>query len=215
MVEERRAPVRRGALHVAVVGLMGAGKTTVGRAVAERLGWPFRDSDADIEAATGRTVKELGEEIGVPAMHALEARQLLTALDHPVRSVVAAAASVIDVEACRRRLAAPDVVVLWLRADPATLAARFGSSAHRPAYGPDPATFLAEEARHRYPLFASLQPVVVDIDGRGEGAVLAAALDGLRAAGITARGPADAPADGPDGLPGEGRMDLQRDRDRM
>ena len=69
--------------HVVLVGLMGAGKTTVGRRLAARLGWPWHDSDADIEAATGMTVRELRDRDGVDAMHDLEAAQLLQALAEP------------------------------------------------------------------------------------------------------------------------------------
>lgn len=170
--------------HVAVVGLMGAGKSTVGSAIARALAWSFRDSDADIEATTGHTVKELGAEEGVPAMHELEARQLLAALDDPTPSIVSAAASTIDVEACRQRLVQPDVVVLWLRARPATLAARFGSSSHRPWYGSDPATFLADQAARRDPLYESLRPAIVDVDGLDAAAVVSVALDALEAAGL-------------------------------
>ncbi len=76
MPREPLPPVR----HVVLVGLMGAGKTTVGRRLAARLGWPWHDSDADIEAATGLTVRDLRERDGVEAMHDLEAAQLLHAL---------------------------------------------------------------------------------------------------------------------------------------
>ena len=200
-----------GIRHVAVVGLMGAGKSTVGSALARALGWSFRDSDADIEATTGETVRELGAEVGVPAMHDLEARQLLAALDDVAPSVVSAAASTIDVEACRERLVEPDIAVLWLRAKPATLAARFGSSPHRPSYGPDPATFLADQAGRRYPLFETVRPAVVDVDGLDEGEVVAAAFRALERAGLplSAPGPATGTSQGPGG---PGRMDLQPDR---
>ncbi len=57
------------ARHVVITGLMGAGKTSVGRRVADRLGRPWRDSDVDIEAAIGATVRELRDREGVDAMH--------------------------------------------------------------------------------------------------------------------------------------------------
>jgi shikimate kinase len=189
--------MRRGIRHIVIVGLMGAGKSTVGQAVAERLGWAFRDSDTDIEEATGRTVRELGVEVGVPAMHELEARELLTALDDPNPEVIAAAASTIDVEACRRRLAEPDVLVIWLRADPATLAERFGSSTHRPSYGPDTTEFLAEQAARRYPHYMALDPAVIDVDRLGPREAIDAALAACRATdddGIAGAGSPDAGA---------------------
>ncbi len=174
------SPVR----HVVVMGLMGAGKSTVGSGVAAHLGWAFRDSDLDIEAETGHTVRELGATEGVPAMHELEAQQLLDALDDPTPSVIGAAASTVDVEDCRRRLGGPGVLVLWLRARPATLAARFASSPHRPSYGPDPAAFLADQAAHRDPLFESLHPVIVDVDSVGPDEAVAAAVTALARAGL-------------------------------
>src|SRR5438046_697618 len=98
--------------HIVLVGLMGAGKTTVGRRLAGYLGWPWRDSDLDIEADTGSTVRELREGAGVDAMHALEAAQLLHALAETDPSVISAAASVVDSAVCRRALKKPGVRVI-------------------------------------------------------------------------------------------------------
>lgn len=70
---------------------MGSGKTEVGRRPAALLGWRWRDSDSDIGAATGLTVRELLERDGIEAMHAIEARHLLDALAEPGPSVMSAA----------------------------------------------------------------------------------------------------------------------------
>jgi len=153
-------PVR----HAVLVGLMGAGKTTVGRRLAARLGWEWHDSDAEIEAATGLTVRELRERDGVDAMHDLEAAQLLHALAGPGPSVISAAASVVDFEACRTALAAPDLAVIWLRGSPDVLADRFPAGQHRPAYGASPSAFLEQQAERREPLLRALDPVVIDVD---------------------------------------------------
>ena len=106
-----------GCEHVVLVGLMGVGKSTVGARLADSLGWPLVDSDEQVESATGRTVREIFESDGEPAFRALEARALAEALDAPGPSIIAAAGGVVLAEENRRRLQAPKVEVVWLRAD--------------------------------------------------------------------------------------------------
>ena len=150
--------------HVVLVGLMGSGKTTVGRLVADRLGWPLRDSDAEIEGRTARTVRELDETVGTDAMHALEAEALLRAIGSPDPAVILAAASVADDEACLAALRDPSLLVAWLRISPETAAARFESRGHRPRFGDDPAAFLVEQAARRDPRFRSVATLELDAD---------------------------------------------------
>ncbi len=164
------APVLR---HVVLLGLMGAGKTTVGRELSARLGWPVRDSDADILAATGRTARQIDEQSGTVELHRLEARHLIDATAAPEPSVICAAASAIDDGAARTALGVAGVAVVWLRADPATLARRAGGSDHRRTLGADSARALAEQAAARYPRFLALEPFVVDVDDRPVDEVIA------------------------------------------
>jgi shikimate kinase len=170
--------------HLVLVGLMGTGKTTTGRILAARLGWPLRDSDAEIEALNGRSVRELRDELGTDAMHDLEAQALLRALNDEGPDIVGAAASVVDREDCLEALRADDVAVAWLTVSPEVGARRFLSGAHRPWYGEDPATFLARQAREREPAFRSLDPVVVSTDDNEPDAVADEVLAGLREWGI-------------------------------
>jgi shikimate kinase len=170
-------PIRR---HVVVMGLMGAGKSEIGRRLATRLGRPWRDSDRDIEAMTGLTVRQLRDRDGVDAMHALEAKHLIDALATREPDVISAAASTVDVPECREALKAPDVAVVWLRASPEVLARRFAAAdKHRPEFGDSPLAFLTEQAARRNPQFASLDPVVIDVDAVRPGAAAAQAMEAL------------------------------------
>lgn len=152
--------------HVVLLGLMGSGKTTVGRLVATRLARPFLDSDAAIEASEGRSARAIRERSGTDALRRLEARHLLTSLASPVESVIAAAASTIEDAACHDALMGGPSIIVWLTASPRTGAGRFDAQPHRPRYGEDTAAFLARQAIERAPLFRSLDPVELATDAR-------------------------------------------------
>jgi shikimate kinase len=159
---------------VVITGLMASGKSTTARRLAERLGWAWRDSDAEILAQTGKTVRELREVEGIEAMHGREHAALLHALQDPANTVISAAASVIDDPESRAAMANPRVAVVWLHGDPEVLAARFRSADdHRPTYGESVAAFLAEQAARREPLVPSVGAHVIDVDDLTREAVLA------------------------------------------
>ena len=166
--------------RVVAVGLMGAGKTSVGRLIAARLGWRFDDSDETIGREFGQTVREISDERGVEFLHDLERRHLLTGLGAADSSVLAAAASVIDRDDCLAAMRGPGVAVIWMRAQPATLAARFANQGHRPTFGEDPAMLLTEQAATRYPRLETVNPIVFDVEGRDPEGLVELALAELR-----------------------------------
>jgi shikimate kinase len=143
---------------------MGSGKTTVGRLVAARLGWPMTDSDAWLEAATGRSARAVRDEDGAATLHALEREHLRAALAAPGPSVICPAASVVDDGSMREALRDPGLLVVWLTARPVTAAARFDDQDHRPWYGDDPLAFLAAQALERGPRLRALDPVELATD---------------------------------------------------
>ena len=169
--------------HVVLLGLMGAGKTTVGRGLAASLGWALRDSDADLGAATGRSARQLDVERGTAELHRLEAAHLSDTLAAPGPSVVCAAASVIDDPAARSALDGPGLLLVWLRAEPATLARRTRRAGHRRDLGPDRTAGLAGQAAARYPLLEALRPLIVAVDDREPSEVVTTILAHLAAAG--------------------------------
>jgi shikimate kinase len=149
--------------RILLVGMMGAGKTTIGRLVADRVGWEYRDSDADVEAMTGMTVPELFAREGEAAFRRAEAAVLAAACDDSTPSVVSVAGGAVLNPETRRRIAACGTVV-WLRARPDTLAGRVGDGAGRPLLDDDPAAALVQLNRIRAPLYAEVADVVIDVD---------------------------------------------------
>jgi shikimate kinase len=144
--------------------MMGAGKSTVGRIVAARLGRPLRDSDDDIEAQTGRTVREIFETDGEAAFRAMEARALADALASSTPLVIAAAGGVVLRSENRARLR-DHAFTVWLRADPSILVERVETGDHRPLLADDPASVLRRLADERRPLYEEAADHIVDVDG--------------------------------------------------
>jgi shikimate kinase len=164
---------------VVILGLMGAGKSTLAKGLAAHLGWPVSDSDDYVERKTGRTARQVLEASGSTALHRVEATHLLEALKEPGPVIVCAAASVVENAACRAVLANPVLPKVWLRGSAQVLASRFRSSEHRPAYGRDPVAFLSRQIAHRDALFEACNPLVVDIDGKTADEICAETMAGL------------------------------------
>jgi len=162
-----------------LVGMMGAGKTTVGQLAAARLGWPYLDSDAEVVAATGKTVPEIFAESGEAAFRAEETKALERALALDPVVVSVAGGAVLSEE--NRRLIRGGGTVVWLRAQVATLVARVGDGAGRPLLEDGAAAALARLDAVRRPLYAEVADTVIDVEGRQPAEVASAAIAALGA----------------------------------
>ncbi|MDO9176117.1 MAG: shikimate kinase [Actinomycetota bacterium] len=162
--------------HLVLVGMMGVGKTTVARVVADRLGRRVFDSDAIIESRQGRTVREIFTDDGEEAFRALETEVLLEALASPEPVVVAGAGGVVLSAANREALKSSGARVVWLCADPATLVERVKSGGHRPLLDDDPAGTLQRMFRDREALYREVADAIVLVDNRSIGDVVEAVL---------------------------------------
>jgi shikimate kinase len=165
-------PVR----HILLVGMMGAGKTTAGRLVAEQLGWGYLDSDAEVERATGLTVPELFARDGETAFRDAEATALAQACASPAPVVVSVAGGAV-LRPANRRLLTSSGSVVWLRARVDTLAERVGDGAGRPLLGGGPLAVLTELDAVRRPLYEEVAALIIDVDELAPNDVAAQIVD--------------------------------------
>jgi shikimate kinase len=149
--------------HVVLVGLMGVGKSTVGRRLAKELQRPFADVDEQIELQVGVTIPNLFSEQGEPAFRALEATMLADLLARPMPLVLAAGGGVVTSAGNRAALAAADAYVVWLRASAGFLAARTDPT-HRPLLAGNATGALARLLAERAPLYEQVADVAVDVE---------------------------------------------------
>jgi shikimate kinase len=173
--------------HIVLLGLMGSGKTTVGRLLARRLGRPFVDSDAQLAATDGRTARRIEAEEGPAALDREEADALLAALRSPTPSVIAAAAGVVEDARAVDALRAGGILAVWLRGDPVVLAERAASGAHRPWDPGGPLATLERQADRRDPTYEALATLDIDVTRTSPEQAVARVME--RLAGPTDRQP--------------------------
>lgn len=146
-----------------LVGMMGAGKTTVGRRLASQLGFEFVDSDAEVEKAAGMPIPEFFEVHGEAEFRAGEAR-VMARLLKKARTVIATGGGVLLNADTRKRIAAGAVSV-WLKADVDLLYSRVSRRNSRPLLQTaDPRATLEKLVEERYPGYAGADITITSRD---------------------------------------------------
>lgn len=158
---DRFEPLRR--RTIALVGLMGVGKSSVGRRLANTLGLPFRDADAEVEAAAGRSIPDIFAELGEPAFREGERRVIARLLEEPPHVLATGGGAFMNPDT--RALIKSKAISVWLKADLDVLARRVSRKDSRPLLvGKDPMDVLTAQAEARYPSYAQADVVVETAD---------------------------------------------------
>lgn len=166
---------------IVMVGLMGAGKSHIGRRLAALLDRPFHDSDAEVEHAAGRSVREIFETYGETAFRDCERKVISRLIDDEPCVLATGGGAFVNPETRAALLAS--AVCVWLRADLDLLVFRTAGRTTRPLLlTGDPRTILGDLMEKRYPLYAEAQVVVDTRNEPSENTVarVVAALDAFR-----------------------------------
>jgi len=172
-------PDRLSGRSIVLVGLMGAGKTSIGRRLAARLGLPFRDADAEIEAAAGASVPEIFERFGEAEFRAGERRVIARLLAG--EPLVLATGGGAYMDAATRATIRREAVCIWLRARVPTLLRRVAGRSHRPLLNNgQPGEILQNLMTIRHPIYAEAD-IVVDCGDENPDTTTTHVMDALRA----------------------------------
>ncbi|WP_312166978.1 shikimate kinase [Phenylobacterium sp.] len=154
---DRYTPLR--ARTITLVGLMGVGKSSVGRRLANALELPFKDADVEIEAAAGRSIPDIFAEMGEPAFREGERRVIARLLEDPPHVLATGGGAFMNDET--RALIKERSISVWLKADLEVLVRRVSRKDSRPLLsGKDPLEVLTELAEKRYPVYAQADVMV-------------------------------------------------------
>jgi shikimate kinase len=163
---------------VALVGLMGVGKTTIGKRLAEHFALPFVDADEEIEKAAGQSVADIFAHYGEAAFRDGEQKVISRLLEGETR-ILATGGGALTHAKTRERLK-DRAITLWLRTDIKVLARRVANKPHRPLVRDrNPMDVLKEHMKTRYPLF-EMADVVVDTGDHSHAKTVELVLDALK-----------------------------------
>ena len=152
---------------VILVGMMGAGKTSVGKRLARAMGVPFRDADREIEEAAGCTVNEIFERLGEPAFREGERKVIARLLGYPPHILATGGGAFIDPET--RAGIKEHAISVWLKADIALLLERVSRKDTRPLLrNTEPRLALEKLLEEREPIYALADIIVMSDAGPHE-----------------------------------------------
>lgn len=182
-----------GERSIVLIGLMGAGKTALGRRLAARLDLPFVDADSEIEEAAGATISEIFAEHGEPYFRQGERKVIARLLQDPPQVLSTGGGAYMNAET-RDNIKARGISV-WLKADLRVLMKRVGRRDHRPLLaGNDPEAVMRKLIETRYPVYAEADITVESRDVPHE-VIVDAVIDALGSKlGCKAKLPAQKPA---------------------
>jgi shikimate kinase len=159
--------VRLGDRSIVFVGLMGAGKTAIGRKLSQILGLPFVDSDHEIEQVSRMTIAELFEQYGEAEFRALEQRVIERLLKAGPQIFSTGGGAFMNAQT--RQGVAERGVSVWLKADLDLLMQRVAKKPSRPLLqNPDPRAVMARLMEERYPIYATADITIQTRDERRE-----------------------------------------------
>ena len=164
---------------IALVGLMGAGKSSVGRRLAHALDLPFKDADEEVERAAARSISDIFTELGEAAFRDGERRVIARLLDDPPHVLATGGGAFMNAET--RALIGKKAVSVWLKADMEVLLRRVSRRSDRPLLRDgDPRAVLESLARERGPVYA-LADITVESVETAHQATVQAIIEALRA----------------------------------
>jgi shikimate kinase len=163
--------------RIFLVGMVGSGKTTVGKALSERSGWPYLDNDELVRRLTTREPAEIYATDGEDVLHLAEIQALDLALGMDPPVIAGVAGAIVDDPAAREALREGGHVV-WLRARPETLLERIGDGEGRRLDATDPA-WIRARLREREPLYATVASQIIDVDDATPQAIAEAILEAV------------------------------------
>ncbi len=175
----------QGMRNIVLIGLMGAGKTTVGKRLAKRLAWPFLDTDQEIERRCGASIPTIFDLEGEEGFRRREAKIIAEAMGREGHVITTGGGAVLLAE---NRDELKKGFVIYLDADPEQLWSRLKSDTHRPllTQSKDPKATLAALHLARDPLYRQIANLIVPTTRASVSVVMRTIEQGLQDAEVTA-----------------------------